>query len=77
MKNVQFCSSSRKAKILTGGIHRVFRGLKFEPDAVIGQKGAFCKGLEVKWMLPVIAILFVIPYVNHFEKKIESWIPWN
>jgi hypothetical protein len=23
----------------------VFRGLKFEPDAEIGQKGAFCKGL--------------------------------
>ena len=35
------------------------------------------KCLKVKWMIPVIAILFVIPYVNHFEKKIESWIPWN
>jgi len=45
LKNVQFCSSSRKAIILTTGIHRVFRGLKFEPDAEIGQKGAFCKGL--------------------------------
>ncbi|RZB36094.1 MAG: hypothetical protein SRB2_02503 [Desulfobacteraceae bacterium Eth-SRB2] len=31
--------------ILTTGIHGVFRGLKFEPDAEIGQKGAFCKGL--------------------------------
>jgi hypothetical protein len=29
LKNVQFC---------------LFRGLKFEPDAEIGQKGAFCKG---------------------------------
>ena len=28
-----------------GYIHVVFRGLKFEPDAEIGQKGAFCKGL--------------------------------
>jgi hypothetical protein len=36
LKNVQFCSSSRKAKILTTGIHRVFRGLKFEPDTEIG-----------------------------------------
>jgi len=32
---------SRKAKILTTGIHVVFRGLKFEPDADIGQKGTF------------------------------------
>ena len=40
-QNVQFCSRSRKAKILTTGIHGVFRGLKFEPDADIGQKGTF------------------------------------
>ena len=38
-------SSSRRVKILTVGIHWVFRGLKFEPDAEIWQKGAFCKGL--------------------------------
>jgi hypothetical protein len=50
LKKAQFCSSSRKAKILTGGIYLIFRGLKFEPDAdtlvkhqrSIGQKGAFC-----------------------------------
>ena len=40
-QNVQFCSRSRKAKILTTGIHVVFRGLKFEPDTDIGQKGTF------------------------------------
>ncbi len=40
-QNVQFCSRSRKAKILTTGIHGVFRGLKYEPDADIGQKGTF------------------------------------
>ena len=45
LKNANFCSSSRKAKILTTGIHLVFRGLKFESDTEIGQKGAFCKGL--------------------------------
>jgi hypothetical protein len=50
-QNVQFCSRSRNVKILTtlvrsarptgqAGIHGVFRGLKFEPDADIGQKGA-------------------------------------
>jgi hypothetical protein len=44
-KNVNFCLSSRKAIILTTGIHWVFRGLKFEPDAEIEQKGAFFKGL--------------------------------
>jgi hypothetical protein len=53
LKNGQFCSRSRKAKILTTGIYLIFRGLKFEPrrwrdvppDAEIGQKGAFFKGL--------------------------------
>jgi len=51
LKNVQFCSSSRKARILTAGIHgsisRIARKLhfvpKFEPDDEIGQKGALCK----------------------------------
>ena len=56
LQNVQFCSSSRKAKILTTGIYWIFRGLKFEPDlsacnaqagAEIGQKGTLCKGLKM------------------------------
>jgi hypothetical protein len=46
LKNVHFCSSSRKGKFLTTGIHLVFRGLKFEPDVEIGQKGGFYKGLK-------------------------------
>jgi len=45
LQNVQFCSSSRKAKILATGIYWIFRGLKFESDAEIGQKGTLCKGL--------------------------------
>jgi len=45
LKNVQFCSRSRKTKILTTGIHLVFRGLKFESDEEIGQKGTFLKAL--------------------------------
>ena len=45
LQNIQFCSSSRKAKILTAGIYWIFRGLKFELDEEIGQKGALCKGL--------------------------------
>jgi hypothetical protein len=34
---------SRKAKISTAGIYGIFRGLKFEPDAEIEQKGAYSK----------------------------------
>jgi len=52
LKNGNFCSSSRKAKISTTGIYRIFRGLKFEPDAEIGQKVPFCKGLTL--ILPVV-----------------------
>ena len=44
-----------KAIILTTGIHAVFRGLKFEPDAEIGQKGAFYKGL----LFPEAALLIL------------------
>jgi hypothetical protein len=59
-------SRPRKAKILTTGIHRVFRGLKFEPDprgigyafhgagAGIGQKGAFLKGLSSGYFLSIL-----------------------
>jgi hypothetical protein len=47
-KNVQFCPRSRKTKILTTGIHLVFRGLKFESDTEIGKKGAIFKGLYGK-----------------------------
>ena len=57
LKNVQFCSSTRKAKILTGGIYLIFRGLKFEPDAVIGQKGTFCKGLNMSGILPIVFVV--------------------
>jgi hypothetical protein len=47
LKNVQFWSRSRKAKISTTGIYGIFRGLKFESDAELGQKGAFFKGLNI------------------------------
>ena len=48
LKNVNFCSSPRKAKVLTTGIYRIFGGLKIEPDEEIGQKVVFCKGLDAK-----------------------------
>ena len=41
LKNGNFCSSSRKVKIPTTGIYRIFRGLKFEPDAEIGHNVPF------------------------------------
>ena len=40
-KMFNFAPRSRKAKILTAGILDVFRGLEFESDAEIGQKGTF------------------------------------
>ena len=46
LKNVHFCSISTKAILLTTGIQGVFRGLRFEPDEEMGQKGAIDKGLE-------------------------------
>ena len=46
MRNVQFGSSPRQAKILTTDIHEVFRGLKFEPNAGIVPMGMFFKGLK-------------------------------
>ena len=39
------CFERGKAKILTTGICGIFRGLKFESDVEIGQKGAFCNWL--------------------------------
>ena len=55
LKNVQFYSSLGNAKILTlpitigtsRNIPVVFRGLEFEPDAEIGEKGAFFRGLRI------------------------------
>jgi hypothetical protein len=41
-------SRSRKIKILTAGIHEVFRGLKFLVDADIGKKGLFRSGTIYK-----------------------------
>jgi len=37
-------SRSRKIKILTTGIHLVFRGIKFLSDAEIGEKDSFRSG---------------------------------
>jgi hypothetical protein len=49
LKNGNFYSSSRKAKISTTEIYGIFRGLKFEPSAEIEEKVPFCKGLYETW----------------------------
>ena len=38
-----------KPKVLATGKQFVFRGLKFEHDVEIGQKGTFLKGLERRY----------------------------
>jgi hypothetical protein len=43
LNKVQFWPRSRKVKTSTAGIYGIFRGLKFEPDEEIGQKGHFSK----------------------------------
>jgi len=45
LKKSDFCSSSRKAIILTAGIHGVCRGLKFELDTEIEQKAVFYEAI--------------------------------
>jgi len=52
---------SRKANILIAGIHGVFCGLKFEPDAEIGRKGAFFKVLH---FLGAVSVYLTVPRVT-------------
>jgi hypothetical protein len=50
---IQFCSILRQTQILTTGIHKVFRGLKFESNAEIGQRGVFLLQVWPVARLPV------------------------
>ena len=45
LKNAQFRSRSRRMRILTAGIYRIFRGLEPECNAEIGRKGVYFEGL--------------------------------
>jgi len=55
-----------KAKILTTGIYKIFRGLKFEHDAEIGQisadfeKWRFAK---VSWLYPISDLPSVVKII--------------
>jgi hypothetical protein len=54
----------RQAKFLTAGIHRVFRGLKFEPDADMGEKDSFHSST-------IKIITKVIPGQSHFLGRLQ------
>ena len=54
------CVERGKARISAAGIYKIFRGLKFEPDAEIGQKGAFCKGLVPGFtLIELLVVMFI------------------
>lgn len=81
LKNAQFRSSSRKAKILTTGIYGVFRGLKFELDAdttvkprrSIGRKGVFFKSLILKnFVILLFASVSLILYAESARAQPEK-----
>ncbi len=54
-RNEIFFARSRKTKILTAGIHRVFRGLKSESDAEIAENRHLWMGTNLG---PIIATRF-------------------
>lgn len=56
LKNTPFWSRSRKVKILNAGVHGIFRGLKFTPDAEIWPKGVFYRGLAALVLAAVISL---------------------
>ena len=74
LKNAQFYSRSRKGKILTTGIPRVFRGLEFELDAEIGQKGEFFKGLIMAMAYASNPPLSLLP--EHLSRRFHH-SEWN
>jgi hypothetical protein len=49
-------------------IWRIFRGLKFEPDKEIGQKGTLVKGLVKNIMGRT-----VLPYSQILEREYQDW----
>jgi len=57
-------SLQQEAKILTAGIYGLFRGLKFEPDAEIGQNISFLDGhcYETGHVKPYLNILLTSYY---------------
>jgi len=68
LKNAQFWSRSKRAKISTTGIYGIFRGLKFESDVEIGQINAdFERGRFSKVSSPDRSYLVLLG-VKHFSQ---------
>ena len=51
-ENLEILSSTRRAEIKTFGIHEVFRGLKFQTNAVIDKICGFRSGTNVCRICP-------------------------
>ncbi|MDI6615561.1 MAG: 6-pyruvoyl-tetrahydropterin synthase-related protein, partial [Syntrophaceae bacterium] len=39
--------------------------------------GVLTERLKQKWVVPLILLMGVLPFVSHLEKKASVWIPWN
>jgi len=39
--------------------------------------GVLTERLKQKWMMPLLLLVCVLPFVSHLEKKASAWIPWN
>jgi hypothetical protein len=85
LQNVQSCSRSMKAKILTAGILGVFRGSKSESEAEIEQKGMFWKGLTLPWgggayfrLIPLPLFRMGVQSILNREKAYVFYMhPWE
>jgi len=79
-KNVQFSSRLKKAKLLTGDIQKVFRGLEVESDAKIDENGTLSEGrrgfVELPYTLPQDFTLFILMKEQniHIWKEKLHWI---
>ena len=78
MKDAQFLAKSRKAKIPTTGMHRVFRGLKFESDAELVKKGASFtshRGFTLVELLVAMVLLSMVTLVvaMALRMSIRAW----
>jgi len=39
--------------------------------------GVLTEQLKQKWVVPLLLLVCVLPFVSHLEKKASAWIPWN
>jgi prepilin-type N-terminal cleavage/methylation domain-containing protein len=78
LKYAQFFAKSRKMKISTTGIHGVFRGLKFESDAELVQKGEYFKGLRGFTLVELLVAMVLLSMVTlvvamALRMSIKAW----